>query len=103
MVIKGNYNSICVSNGRVFIDGKPLTEGELKENTYFNGDIIIEGTVKSVDAVNVTVKGPVLGDIDATTVNVEGNVSGNIDGTTVQVNGDVDGDIDATTINIYKD
>ena len=100
--LTGNYQSICIKNGKVFVNGKPLIEGELKEDTVFNGNIIIEGTVKSVDAVNVTVNGHVFGDIDATTVNVEGNVSGSIDGTTVQVGGDVGGDVDATTVKVFR-
>ena len=101
MIIKGNYNLICVKNGKLYLDNKPYEEGELEDKS-FDGNIIIEGTVKSIDAVNVTINGPVSGDIDATTVTVHGNVSGNIDATTVQVDGDVCGDIDATTINIYK-
>ncbi len=100
--LTGNYQSICINNGKVLIDGKQLINEDLKEGTYFNGNIIIEGTVKSVDAVNVTVKGHVFGDIDGTTVNVEGNVSGSIDGTTVQVGGDVGGDVDATTVKVFR-
>lgn len=100
MIIKGNYSSICVKNGKIYLDGKLYEEDELKDKN-FDGNIIIEGTVRNIDAVNVTVNGKVSGDIDATTITVYGNVCGNIDGTTVEVGGDIGGDIDATTINVY--
>ena len=87
IVIEGDYKSISVVSGKIFVDGKlykPNGVGK-DEDYHFSGPLIINGNVKTVDGTNITVNGDVVGDVDGTNITVFGNVSGDVDGTNVTI------------------
>lgn len=83
--ITGNYKSISINNGKIYLDGK-LYQPEGKKEYCFNGPLIINGNVKGdVDGTIITINGDVGGDVDGTNIIIEGSVSGDVDGTQVTV------------------
>lgn len=72
--------SVCVSNGRVYINGKEYTEEGLENKEVIHLTINVTGDVRRVEA-------------DCGLV-INGNVNGNVSsGTSVEISGDVDGDV----------
>lgn len=84
MTIEGNHQSVVIKNGRVYIDGKLVTE----TGSDFCGSIIINGNVEEVNGIKVEINGNVTGDVDGTTITVNGDVLGDVDGTSVKIMGE---------------
>ncbi len=73
-------NNVSIINGQIYIDGvlsDKKIEGVTKSST-----IIVNGNLKSLDCVNCTINGDVLGDIEATNVTCR-DVAGDIDAVNV--------------------
>ena len=99
ITIDGNYSSISINNGKIYLDGKLYEPKKKKENLYsldddvyepvgdynFTGQLVINGNVGNVDATNVTINGDVRGDVDGTSVTVGGSVHGDVDGVSVTI------------------
>jgi len=98
ITIEGNYRSISIDNGKIYLDGKLYEPKKKKENLYsldddyepagnyhFTGQLIINGNVGDVDATNVTIHGDVRGDVDGTNVTIEGSVHGDVDAVSVSI------------------
>lgn len=74
--------NIQINNGEIIIDGKKQNNEKSKNYTF-----IVNGNIKNVNCISVTINGNVTGDIDCTSCTINGDVVGDIDGTSVKVNG----------------
>lgn len=97
----GNYQSICVKNNKVYINGKlveNLQDYEDKEIT-----LIVDGDVKNIDCSGNVQCGNVSGDIDCSGSIHCGDVQGDIDCSGSCTCGSVGGDIDCSgSVKIIK-
>ena len=86
ITIEGDYRSVVIKNGKIYLDGKLYKPEDAKGKEYvFDGPLVINGNVKNVDGTNITINGDVSGNVDGIDITIEGNVGGDVDGTNVIV------------------
>lgn len=86
VTIEGNHKSISIVNGKIYLDGKlydPNKDGE--SGCRYDGPIVINGNVGSVEGTQITINGDVHGDVDGTRIDISGSVTGDVDGTRVTI------------------
>ena len=81
-------NNVCIINGQVMIDGKPI-DGEEGQIDTDKTEIVVTGDLASLQ-------------VDHGVVTVNGNIGGDVQGQVVNVAGDVKGNVEANVVNSGK-